>query len=269
MNGAGDVVELRAGDAFVRIDVAAGGRLAQIEVGVQPLLWASTAAPSIGWGSYPMAPWVGRVRAGRFEFERASHQLDLNHVDDDGSRSAIHGTVFDAPWDLDSLDATAAELHCDLARHGWPFGGIARQVITLAAGALRCELSVESTGNRFPAAIGWHPWFLKPDRLSFTPTAMYRRDGIGLPSADLVDPLPGPWDDTFLNTDPVALHYDDRSVASTVTVTSDCDHWVVYDQPVHATCVEPQSGPPDALTMQPRPVTPDAPLTRWMAISWA
>jgi aldose 1-epimerase len=187
--------------------------------------------------------------------------------------------VFDAAWELDRCDGATAQLHCELAssggragtdrdRDGWPFGGIARQTIVLTDSAVRCELSVESGDEPFPAAIGWHPWFLKPDRLTFDPRAMYRRDGIGLPHAELVEPIGGPWDDTFVNTDPVALHYPARTHASTVTVTSDCDHWVVYDLPAYATCVEPQSGPPDALTVQPRLVTTDAPLHRWMEISW-
>ena len=30
-------------------------------------------------------------------------------------------------------------------------------------------------------------------------------------------------------------------------MTSTCDHVVLYDQPRHAICVEPQTGPPDAL----------------------
>lgn len=250
------------------IDLTHGGRIAQIDVGGQPLLWTGTAT-AIGWGAYPMAPWVGRLRHGRFTHAGVDHQLMLNHTDDDGSSHAIHGTVFEASWSLDEADDTSATLHCDLTRHGWPFGGVARQTITLDPSGVRCDLSVESAGPPFPAAIGWHPWFLKPDRLSFAPTAMYRRDGIGLPTADLVEPLPGPWDDTFLNTDPVALHYAGRSAASTVTVTSDCDHWVVFDQKAYATCVEPQSGPPDALTVQRRMVTADIPLRRWMHIAWA
>jgi aldose 1-epimerase len=264
--GAG-TAELRAGNAVVTIDVDRGGRLAQIEVGGQPLLW-NAPGPAIGWGSYPMAPWVGRVRNGRFTFDGVDHELAINHTDDDGTSHAIHGTVFDTTWTVDQTDTTTATLHADLGRHGWPFGGVARQTIALDASGVRCQLSVESSRQPFPAAIGWHPWFLKPGRLDFRPAAMFRRDGIGLPTADLVEPVTGPWDDTFLNTEPVSLHYPDRVAASTVTVTSDCDHWVVYDQPTYATCVEPQSGPPDALTMQPRLVTTSTPLRRWMRITW-
>jgi aldose 1-epimerase len=259
--------ELSAGDVRVSIDLAAGGRIAQIDVAGQPLLWAGPAA-AIGWGSYPMAPWVGRLRHGRFEFGGTAHQLALNHTDDDGTSHAIHGTVFDAAWTLDRSDVTTARLHCTLSAAGWPFGGTARQSISLTESSVRCELSVETDDRPFPAAVGWHPWFRKPDRLSFHPTAMYQRGGIGLPTAELVAPASGPWDDTFLNTRPVGLHYGDRTIASTVTVTSDCDHWVVYDQPSFATCVEPQSGPPDALTMRPRLVTADAALDRWMEIAW-
>jgi aldose 1-epimerase len=267
----GPTVELRASgsdDVRVTIDLHAGGRVAQIDVGGQPLLWAERTR-AIGWGAYPMAPWVGRLRHGRFTFGGTEHQLTLNHTDDDGSRHAIHGTVFDATWTLDRADGSSAHLHRALSGAGWPFGGTARQSITLSATSLRCELSVEADDRPFPAAIGWHPWFLKPDRLSFTPTAMHGRGGIGLPTAELVDPAPGPWDDTFRNTEPVRLHYVDRTRAATVTVTSDCGHWVVFDQKPYATCVEPQSGPPDALTMRPEVVTAGSPLCRWMDIGWA
>jgi aldose 1-epimerase len=83
----------------------------------------------------------------------------------------------------------------------------------------------------------------------------------------VVEPSDPPWDDCFMNTDPVALHYD-RAVAAVVEVTSDCDHWVVYDEPSNATCVEPQSGPPDAFNLEPHVVSPTAPLARAMTISW-
>ena len=168
-------------------------------------------------------------------------------------------------------DATTAQLRCDLRDGGWPFDGTARPD-DHADRVCRCTASCRSSARRptFPAAIGWHPWFLKPERLSFRPTRdVLRRDGIGLPTAELIEPVPGPWDDTFLNDAPVALHYPGRAIASTVTVRSDCDHWVVYDQPRYATCVEPQSGPPDALDdAAARASPPDDPLGRWMEISW-
>ncbi len=268
MTDGAPTVELVVGDARVEIDLANGGRIGQITVGDQPLLWTDTAIGPIGWGSFPMAPWAGRIRSGRFEFDGVAHRLDLNHVDVDGARHAIHGTVYTRWWTLDNVSTTGAELHCDLG--SWPWPGVARQRIELSDSGLHCELSVETSNGPFAGSIGWHPWFLTPDRLTFTPMKMYGRGGIGLPTATLVEPTVGPWDDTFLNDDPVTLHYDapGRRTARSVIVTSDCDHWVVYDEPSSTICVEPQSGPPDAPTTRPHLVTAEHPLTRWMHIAW-
>lgn len=96
---------------------------------------------------------------------------------------------------------------------------------------------------------------------------MYERDSIGLPTGQLITPANGPWDDCFINTAPVTLHYD-RPTHPDITLRSDCDHWVVFDRPLHATCVEPQSGPPDAFNIRPRLVTSSHPLRRSMTMSW-
>ena len=272
--GPAGAIEVRSGDVVVTIEPGSGGRIGQIAVGPQPLLYDDPTAGAIGWGSYPMAPWAGRLRDGRFMFAGITHQLALNHADEDGARHAIHGTVFDAQWTIDEVGADAITLHCPLdAVHGWPFAGTARQTITVADDRVTCELRVEADADPFPASIGWHPWFRKPDRLTFEPDGMYERGDIGLPRATVVPPVAGPWDDCFVNHKPVTLHYrasdrDAGSAATAVTVTSDCDHWVVYDQPAHATCVEPQSGPPDALNVAPVLVTPGHPLARTMTIAW-
>ncbi len=118
----------------------------------------------------------------------------------------------------------------------------------------------------FLGEVGWHPWFRKPDSLGFHPDAMYERDLIGLPTGQLIAPSAGPWDDCFVNTAPVTLRYGGE--VQTLTLSSDCDHWVVYDEPAHATCVEPQSGPPDAFNIRPRLVTATHPLRRTMNIAW-
>ena len=290
-------VELSAADdqreVSMTITTALGGRVRQILVaGVGLLAEPTDGDPlSTGWGSFPMAPWAGRIRNGRFTFLGTDVALDLNHQDgadaggggltparpgsagdlpaDDRDRHAIHGTTFTRPWAVDAVDRSRLEMSCELVGAlSWPFTGIARQTIALAPDGVDFTMSVESTGGSiFPASLGWHPWFVKPDRLDFEPVAMYRRDDAGLPTGDLVVPPPGPWDDCFVNHQPVRLHYD-RATASTVTVSSPADHWVVYDGPEHATCVEPQTGPPDALTLRPKVVTSGVPLRITMHIGW-
>lgn len=303
-----DDVELTAVDDEYEVRVVvsptSGGRIRQIFVsGVGLLAESIDDDPrSTGWGSFPMAPWAGRIRNGRFDFLGESIVLDLNHQDrtgvgggvlsppvsgtldddDDGiehrDRHAIHGTTFTRPWRLDAdvtpshlsgADASRIEMSCDLVGSlSWPFAGVARQTITVEPHRIELAMSVESTdGAVFPASLGWHPWFAKPDRLDFDPVAMYEQDAAGLPTGRLVEPPSGPWDDCFVNHVPVRLHYD-RAVASTVTVSSPADHWVLFDRLGHATCVEPQTGPPDAPTVRPKVVAPGAPLHMTMTIAW-
>ncbi|MFM7536536.1 MAG: aldose epimerase, partial [Acidimicrobiales bacterium] len=64
--------------------------------------------------------------------------------------------------------------------------------------------------------------------------------------------------------DPV-LHWPDGCA---VTISSSCDHWVIYDEPTHALCVEPQSGPPDAITLAPVLAEPGRPVDHTMTWRW-
>lgn len=266
---------LTAGDTAVDVHADAGGRIGQISVAGQPLLVdvpESADRDLTGWGLFPMAPWVGRIREGRFGFDGKDHQLVVNHHDgdpDDVHRGhSIHGAVFDRDWQIVEHSATSAHLACTLAgAHDWPFDGAVHQHIGLRPGRIDLQLVVTADGGRFPAEIGWHPWFRKPDDIDFTPSEMYARDAFGIPSGALIDPTDGPWDDCFVNVAPVELHYD-RAVADTLVIRSDCTHLVVYDHQADATCVEPQSGPPNAFNLIHHVVGPGAPLRRSMSIAW-
>jgi aldose 1-epimerase len=91
---------------------------------------------------------------------------------------------------------------------------------------------------------------------------MYRRvDGIAVDQR--VDVPPGPWDDCFVNFEPVVAMVHDV----TLRLTSDCTDWVVYNQPPHATCIEPQSGPPDAVNIRPDVLESGQTTSRWFKIA--
>lgn len=272
------IITLTAGESAVEVHPEEGGRIGQITVAGQPLLIdvpAVSERTGIGWGMYPMAPWAGRIREGAFTFDGVAHRLEINHHDGDAGDAtdvrrghSIHGTVHDRAWTVTQPSANSLALECPLAGAlDWPYAGMARQRLDLAHDRLDLELVVDTDAGRFPAEVGWHPWFRKPDHLDFAPREMYQRDVFGLPSGALVSPSAGPWDDCFLNTAPVVLRYD-RDVVGAVTVVSDCTHTVVYDQPVDATCVEPQSGPPDAFNLIHHVVDQDTPLQRHMSITW-
>jgi len=91
---------------------------------------------------------------------------------------------------------------------------------------------------------------------------MYRRDDDGIAVADLVLVPPGPWDDCFVNDEPVELMLDGLRLR----LSSSCRDWVLYDERAHATCIEPQTGPPDAFTIAPRVLPPGGSLRAWFRI---
>jgi aldose 1-epimerase len=258
----GPVTTIGTGALAVDIAPEAGGRIAQIRLdGVEQLVGhGEGTSAAIAWGCYPMVPWAGRVRNGRFSSESRRYQLPRNL-----GEHAIHGVGFTMPWHLHSHDAGHAELLLVLPQdEHWPFGGSSRQRIEVGDRHIRLTLSVTAGELAMPATIGWHPWFRKPDRMQFDPRMIYPRDADGIAVRPLIAPTPGPWDDCFINDLPVVL---ERGEAR-VRMTSDCLHWVVYDAAAHATCVEPQSGPPDAFNLEPMLLAPHTSVEAWFLLQW-
>jgi aldose 1-epimerase len=257
------LTRLACGPLQVDIAADAGGRIARISrEGMDWLVGYDDAnAAMIAWGCYPMLPWAGRIRRGRFVFEGRSYQLPANL-----EGHAIHGVAFALPWQVTEYDAHRIELLLQLPRdERWPFGGVAVHRIELTDDAVRCRLSLQGGDKAMPRPVlGWHPWFLKPDRLEFHPQALYPRDDEGIAVTPTIEPVQGPWDDCFINHAPVLIHRNGRRVR----LTSDCSQWVVYDQTAHATCVEPQTGPPDAFNLEPVPLPPHASIDAWFAMEW-
>lgn len=253
----------------VDIDPVRGGRLAQIRVGGTPLLIGRDdvpddlrgpdgTIPATAWGAYPMVPWAGRIRRGRFSFRNDEYQLPINFGD-----HAIHGVGFESSWTVvdQEPERTLLELRLPTDRR-WPFGGVAAHGIRVTPTGLLLDLTVTAGESAFPVSFGWHPWFRAPVRVGFHPSRMYRRDDDGITVDELIEVPPGPWDDCFTNTRPIAVTIDDVRLR----LTSDCTDWVVYDEREHAACIEPQTGPPDAFTIAPRVLEPGGSHTAWFRI---
>jgi aldose 1-epimerase len=239
------LLELDAGVAHLEVLPHAGGRISRLAVAGIELLRSDPTPTTLLWGCYPMVPWAGRVRHGRFEFDGTEFRLPL-----DAPPHAIHGTGHLAAWEVTDAGRDHCELRCTL---DWPLGGTAHQHIVLRPDGVTLLLSVLAT-ERMPAVVGWHPCFHPPRTADLRFGRMYRRDDEGIAVAELVDVPDHPWDDCFV--EPVAppsltfTHPDGRPEHGlTVTLTSDCDHWVVFDELPVALCVEPQSAPPDACNL--------------------
>ena len=256
---------LRIGKGNVSVDLApeAGGRIAQIRFrGSEQLIGPDDGWPAmIAWGCYPMVPWAGRVRHARFRSAGVAQTLEANM-----GPHAIHGVGFALPWEVIERTATSAVLTLALPRDSrWPYGGTAKQSIHVESDRLRMTLTVVAGEQAMPVVMGWHPWFRKPERLEFSPVCMYPRDAEGMATLPTVPAMPGPWDDCFQKEGDVVL----RLGGHRLKLVSDCTHWVVFDAMAHATCVEPQSGPPDAFNLCDDVLPSGGTMERSFTISWA
>ncbi|WP_313456509.1 aldose epimerase [Stenotrophomonas sp.] len=260
---AGPLHWLRCGALEVALAPEAGGRIAQLKYqGVEWLVGPEDGWPAtIAWGCYPMVPWAGRIRRGRFNFDGKACSLPINFEE-----HAIHGVGFSRPWRTERLEPDAATLSLALPENEyWPFGGVATQVIELTPDSVRLQLEVQAGAHAMPVVLGWHPWFRKPERLEFAPDAMYPRDEEGIAVCPPGVPTPGPWDDCFVARGDVVLERGGQRLA----LRSDADHWVVYDGAEHATCVEPQTGPPDGFNLKPNRLEPGQRVSLTLDMSFA
>jgi aldose 1-epimerase len=254
------VIHLSADGAIAAVDPEAGGRLASLVAGGRERLITEGDEPTL-WGCFPMAPWAGRVRNGRFRWAGVEHQLPLRLPP-----HTAHGTVLDRPWDVVAEDGRGVRLEIDLGPD-WPWPGRAVHELRLAPQRLDLRLEVHADRDPFPASCGWHPWFRRPVGLDLDAASLWRRDGTGIPTGELV---PAPASTEGLDDCVTGLRHPPRlrwPDGLELAVESSSEHVVVFTQPAHALCVEPQTGPPDALTLAPRVVGPE-PLVATATFRW-
>lgn len=239
-------VVLRAGSAVLEVDPGDGARWTSLQVDGLELLTASRdpALPrSFASGCFPMAPFAGRMREGRLEHGGRTWQLPA-----DMGQHAMHGTVVDARWTVVRHTMEAVSLVAPLAAP-WPFAGTVRMGLALHPDRLHAVLSLDAEQD-MPVVLGLHPWLRRRlDRggeaeLEVRGGRQYVTAPDDVPTGELMEPAPGPWDDCFRGLDqPLRVIWPG---ALALSVTSDSDHWVLYDERPEAVCVEPQTGPPDA-----------------------
>ena len=264
-------MELRAGPARALVDLD-GGRLASLTIDGVELLVTDGERPT-RWGSFPMVPWCGRLRDGRLTFDGSTTQFPLT-----SPPHANHGFGHVVRWEPSGDGAIQTTLGgAEGPGAAWPFGGRVVQRFDLAADVLTVSIEVHADEVPMPAMAGWHPWFRRDlgvggtAELDLRGGQVYAVGDDGIPTGELLPVPPGPWDACFvgLDADPVvrwpgAL---DLTVSSTFAALPE-QHWVIFTEPEHALCVEPQTGAPNDINRVPRVVRPGEPLMGSMALSW-
>jgi aldose 1-epimerase len=253
-------VRLTSGADSVEIDPDRGGRISSLVIlGRERLVrqpCSELVEPALAWGCYLMVPFVGRVFEGRIQWDGQSAQLRRNH-----GPHAIHGVAFDVPWTVTDRSNGSVGLSCRLDPSRWPFGGEVRQKITFGEGRLVLEAEILAE-RPTPAALGWHPWFVREARGMRVSVAS---DQVLVSGPDLIptgqmSPVDAakdlragqPVDDLDLDDvytsakSPAVLCWPDLDLH--LSFARPIETIVVYTHPA-AICVEPQTAWPDAIRL--------------------
>jgi len=235
-------MEIRGERARLLIDPISGGRISSFKIDEVELLVGPDGLPTL-WGCYPMAPWAGRVRDGRFAWGQEWVHLPLRLPP-----HALHGTVLDQPWSVENDGSLSIDLGPE-----WPWRARLQSRFELSGNTMTWSMTAHGGDQAMPFILGWHPWFLRTLENGATATFKMKAKGMlergedGLPTGTVGVPTDGPYDDCFCDLEaPIHIRWSHGLV---LELTSSCAYWTVYDQPDHAICIEPQSGPPDGFNI--------------------
>lgn len=161
----------------------APGRLVKLAAGPLDLAISPTAGGSIAWfdwtdggrrvpvmrgyygvpekileaASFPLVPFVNRIRGGRFSFRGREIALRPNMT---GDPSPLHGQGWLMPWQVESSEDRRAELSLVHEAGEWPWRYEARQSFALDEAGLNVRLSCRNLSDApMPCGLGQHPYF--------------------------------------------------------------------------------------------------------------
>lgn len=196
------------------------------------------------WGWFAMVPWAGRIDKGIIKDTFGREFILPTHWD---PPHAEHGYGFVSSWE--SLGPNSSRVNMPA-----PYTpSYAEQVIAVSGNTLTWSLTYFPNGCTLPAWVGFHPWIPKKIaggqecELSFSAEKMLLRDQNSIPTGDLVDIPPPPWDDAFLGvTRSPVIRWEGQAQ---IEISASVPWWVVYNEDPQALCVEPQTAPPNAANL--------------------
>jgi len=107
--------------------------------------------------SFPLVPYVNRIRDGRFTFRGREVRIAPNMA---GDPSPLHGQGWLNPWQVDKSGERHAFLSFRHAPSEWPWAYEARQAFLLDENGLTITLACLNTGDGpMPCGLGQHPYF--------------------------------------------------------------------------------------------------------------
>lgn len=107
--------------------------------------------------SFPLVPFVNRIRGGSFAFRGSEVRLAPNLA---GDPSPLHGQGWLAAWAVEQASASEARLTFSHSAGEWPWDYDAWQEAKLDADGLSLRLGCRNTSAQpMPCGLGQHPYF--------------------------------------------------------------------------------------------------------------
>ena len=158
-----DGLKLSAGKLRLNLSPSVGGAICAfdwIEQGeVRPILrkFHSPVEKVLDAASFPLVPYVNRIRGGTFTFRGREVRIAPNMA---GDPSPLHGQGWLNPWTVDAADEVSALLNYRHAADEWPWAYEAHQQFRIDEHGLSITLSCRNTSDEpMPCGLGQHPYF--------------------------------------------------------------------------------------------------------------
>jgi aldose 1-epimerase len=158
-----DVLNLSSSNLELQLSPSRGGaisRLAYLGAGQPVSILRESRTPVenvLEAASFPLVPYVNRIRDGSFAFRGREVRLAPNMP---GDPSPLHGQGWLSAWTIERAGEASALLSYRHEPGEWPWAYLAKQEFKVDESALNVSLGCTNTsGEPMPCGLGQHPYF--------------------------------------------------------------------------------------------------------------
>jgi len=159
----GTTIDLSAGNLRLQLSPSIGGAISAfewiVEGSARPILRKcnSPLEKVLDACSFPLVPYVNRIRGGAFSFRGRDVRIAANMA---GDPSPLHGQGWLNPWKVEGANTSSAVLSYRHEAGEWPWAYEATQEFSLDEGGFALRLTCRNASDEpMPCGLGQHPYF--------------------------------------------------------------------------------------------------------------
>jgi len=239
----GNVLKIESDEHILQIDPLHGGRIVSWQIESVDVLAPAEDHPIRG-GMYVMAPWVGRLKDASVTYNKRQYPQPHNY-----KQWAIHGSMPFSPCDVSRISDSEVIVH-HTTSSTWPVQMNIDVSWKVSSIGLVSSARISTTDGEFPAAIGWHPWFLKTlsngcsATYSFDSNQQFEVDEECIVTGNLIEKTQGLHDDSFiLRSGHVEIFWEGFR---TINIETSARYIHLFETE-RLVCLEPETSPPNGV----------------------